>query len=156
MLGGVRDLRLGVGAHRGQLGLELLGVGQHAERVAGALQIADQPRGYRAQRRAREADRTVPPTLLCALAAVELAGGGAAAALAKRALRVVPGRLAVPRRAPGALARRRDGALAPRKRALPLDNQPAISAYVPAPLLPEGPSGAPSARLMTFEPPPVS
>ena len=116
MLGGVSYLGLRVGADRGQLGLELLGVGQHAERVAGALQIADQPRRDGAQRRAREADRTLPPTLLC-LAAVKLAGGGAAAALAERALRVVPGLLAVARRAPGALARRRDGALAPRKRA---------------------------------------
>jgi hypothetical protein len=89
VLGGVTDLRLRVGAHRGQLGLELLRVGQHAERVPRALQVGGQPGGYRAQRRAREAQRTVPPALLGPLAADQLAGGGAAAALAERALRVV-------------------------------------------------------------------
>ena len=46
VLGGVRDLRLRVSAHRGQLRLELLGVGQHAECVASALQIRNQARGY--------------------------------------------------------------------------------------------------------------
>ena len=110
-------LRLRVSAHRGQLRLELLGVGQHAERVARAFQIGDQPCGDRAQCRAREADRTLPPTLLCAVAAVELSGGGSPAALAERALRVVLGHVAVPRGAPGALRRRHGGALAPRKRA---------------------------------------
>jgi hypothetical protein len=61
VLGGVTYFRLGVSAYRGQLRLKLLGVGQHAQRVARAFQIGDQPHGYRAQCRAGEADRAVPP-----------------------------------------------------------------------------------------------
>lgn len=116
MLSGATHLRLSVSGHCGQLRFELLGVGQHAERIARAFQTGDQPRGHSAQRRARQADRTVPPTLLCALAAVELAGGGSPAALAERTLRIVLGHVAVPRRAPGALRRGRDGLLAQRPR----------------------------------------
>jgi hypothetical protein len=48
VLGGVRNLRLRVSTHRGQLRLELLSVGQHAERVARAFQIGNQAHGHRA------------------------------------------------------------------------------------------------------------
>ena len=47
--------------------------------------------------------------------ALRFAAGGSPPAFAERALRVVPRQLAVARRAPGALRRRRDWPLAPRK-----------------------------------------
>ena len=101
LLSRVADLRLRIGTHRGQLGLQLLGVGQQPNHLTRALkvnrralQIARQLPRQRSQAHRREADRTIPADTLAGPVVVVFARRGTPASLPKRRLRVVLGQLA--------------------------------------------------------------
>ena len=109
---GAADFRLRVGGHGGELGLKLLGRVEGLHGLESALEVLGEALGDAAQRHGGEADR--------AFAAVLGAGGvvvGAAPAGAERGLRGVIGVVAVARRPPAGLGRRRDRPLAARKAA---------------------------------------
>ena len=116
-LGGVADLGLRIGPHGGELGLELLGIGEDGEGVAGALQVGGQTSGDPAQARRGQADGTVTAGAGRFTGDRRLAGRVAPAPLPVGALGVVLIEGAVARWTPGALGRGGDLLLAAGERA---------------------------------------
>ena len=105
VLFGAADLGMRVRAHGGELGLELLDVGEDLQRLQAALEVVGEALRDAAKRHGGEADGPLAAVVTAARGVVIAA---APAARTERGLGVVLGEVAVARWATTALGRRRD------------------------------------------------